>query len=122
VRVRSTTTRVIALVASVGVVALAVLLLRSDPDPYVVTAIDYHFHDAHPTFPITPGRDLVVKNAGRNRHNVTIPALGFSNDVAPGAQRTIEDIASSLAPGRYELYCALHVDRGMQGVIVIAAG
>ncbi|MGH2635225.1 MAG: cupredoxin domain-containing protein [Actinomycetota bacterium] len=120
--VRSTTTRVIVLVAALGLlVVLAARLLWSDPEPYVVTAIDYHFHDAHPTLPITPGRDLVVNNAGRNRHNVTIPALGFSNDVAPGARRTIEDIASRLTPGRYQLYCALHLDRGMKGVIVIAA-
>ena len=31
---------------------LAAALLVSEPAPYVVTAIDYHFHDAHPTFPI----------------------------------------------------------------------
>jgi hypothetical protein len=102
--------------------ALGLLLAGEEQSPYVVTAIDYHFHDAHPTFPIERGRDLVVKNQGRNLHNVTIPALGFSRDVRPGASLTIAEIADRLAPGRYELFCRLHRDRGMTGVIVIAAG
>ena len=111
----------LALVALVAVV-LSGVVLRERPRPYVVTAIDYHFHDAHPTFPIAPGRDLVVKNAGRNVHNVTIDALGISSDVAPGHQLTIEDIAGRLAPGRYTMFCKYHQDRGMSGVIVIADG
>lgn len=94
----------------------------ADPDgPYVVSAIDYHFHDAHPTFPIGPDRDLVVKNVGRNLHNVTIPALGYSQDVRPGQELTIVDVAERLgAPGRYRFFCRFHRDRGMKGLIVIA--
>ena len=103
----------------VSLVASAVLL-TNDPAPYVVTAIDYHFHDAHPTFPIEEGRDLVVKNEGRNVHNVTIPALGFSMDVQPGERLTVGDITLRMDPGRYALICRYHEDRGMTGTIVIA--
>lgn len=91
-----------------------------DPDRYAITAIDYHFHDAHPTEPLEPGRILVVTNQGRNLHNVTIPALSLSTNVRPGRELVIGDVAASLAPGRYPLTCRLHADRGMNGVIVIA--
>jgi plastocyanin len=119
--VRSPAARAVLLLVALAAVAVPALVLRADPRPYVITAIDYHFHDAHPTFPIAPGRDLVVKNVGRNRHNVTIPALGFERNVAPDGQITIEDIGSRLGPGRYELICRIHLDRGMTGVIVISA-
>jgi plastocyanin len=109
-------------VAAVALVA-ALVLGGEEPQPYTITAIDYHFHDAHPTFPIGPGRDLVVKNAGRNVHNVTIPALDFSQDVAPGDRIVIPDVASRFgAPGRYTLICLIHQDRGMNGTLVIAEG
>jgi hypothetical protein len=113
---------VLAVVVTVGGLVLA---LGDGGDagpegPYVVTAIDYHFHDAHPTLPIRSGRDLVVKNAGRNVHNVTIPALGYSEDVQPGRQLTISDVAAKFgAAGRYPFVCLYHRDRAMRGVIVI---
>jgi len=119
--VRSPAARAMGLAVAVLAVVASAIVLRAEPRPYVVTAIDYHFHDAHPTFPIAPGRDLVVKNVGRNRHNVSIPALAFDRDVAPGGQVVVEDIGSRLGPGRYELICRIHLDRGMTGVIVIAA-
>jgi len=112
------------IVVAVAVLSLVLVstLMGSEPRPYVVTAIDYHFHDAHPTLPIGPGRDLVVSNQGRNLHNVTIPALGFSEDVRPGDRLTIRSIADRLAPGRYQLYCRIHLESfGMKGMIVIAA-
>lgn len=118
----SSPARLAALAVALGALVLAALLAGSVPRPYVVTAIDYHFHDAHPTLPIGPGRDLVVKNAGRTLHNVTIPALGYSKDVRPGAQVTIPSIADRLAPGSYQLYCRIHLEAfGMKGVIVISA-
>jgi hypothetical protein len=49
--------------------------------PYVVTAIDYHFHDAHPSLPIRLGQAVQFSNQGRNPHNVTIegpPTIGRS--------------------------------------------
>jgi plastocyanin len=114
--------------AAVLVVAVAAALLvglwrRDAAPPYVITAIDYHFHDAHPTFPIAPGRDLVVKNAGRNLHNVTIPALDLSRDVRPGGELVIADVATAFpGPGEYAMVCLLHQDRGMSGTIVVASG
>ncbi len=118
----SSPARLAVLAVAFGSLVLAALLAGSVPRPYVVTAIDYHFHDAHPTLPIGPGRDLVVKNAGRTLHNVTIPALGYSQDVRPGAQVTIPSIAEQLAPGSYQLYCRIHLEAfGMKGVIVISA-
>lgn len=119
---RSPAARAVLLVLAVAAVVIPAVILRAEPRSYVITAIDYHFHDAHPTFPIAPGRDLVVKNVGRNRHNVSIPALDYSQNVAPDGQLTIEDIGSRLGPGRYELICRIHLDRGMTGVIVIGAG
>ena len=43
-----------------AVAVVALVLASAFPDgseerPYVVTAIDYHFHDAHPTLPIARG-------------------------------------------------------------------
>jgi plastocyanin len=109
------------LVALVTVV-LSAVVLRVEPEPYVVTAIDYHFHDAHPTRPLVPGQDFVVENQGRTLHNVTIPALVFSKEVQPGERITIGSIADRLGPGRYQLYCRIHLEAfGMKGVIVIAA-
>jgi plastocyanin len=119
--VRSPALRLLALGAALSGLALGLLLAGEEQSPYVITAIDYHFHDAHPTFPIGPGRDLVIKNAGRNRHNVTISALDYSMDVAPDGQLVIEDAASRFGrPGRYPFVCLFHEDRGMSGTIVIA--
>jgi plastocyanin len=121
--VRSPALRLLALGAAMSGLALGLLLAGEEEPPYVVTAIDYHFHDAHPTFPIGPGRDLVIKNAGRNRHNVTIAALDYSMDVAPEGQLVIEDVAARFGrAGRYPFVCLIHEDRGMSGTIVIADG
>ena len=119
---RSSSTRLLALAVAVVALVLASAFLVDEDRPYVVTAIDYHFHDAHPTLPISPGRDLIVRNQGRNLHNVTIPALGISRDVRPGEHVVIGAIADRLAPGRYELFCRFHLKAfGMKGVIVIAS-
>jgi hypothetical protein len=108
--------------AAVACLVLVAVLMGSEPGAYVVTAIDYHFHDAHPTLPIGPERDLIVRNQGRNVHNVTIPALGFSRDVPPGGEVVIHSIGDRLEPGRYELFCQIHLAAfGMRGVIVISA-
>ena len=116
---RTPAARIVLLVVAVSVLVLSAALLRAEPIPYVVTAIDYHFHDAHPTAPIAPGRAFVVTNEGRNVHNVTIPALDIDTDVPPGGEFTVDDIAGRLAPGRYELFCRFHEDSGMTGVILI---
>jgi hypothetical protein len=118
--VRSSAGRLALLAGTTIALVLVAVLMGTPPRPYVVTAIDYHFHDAHPTLPIGSGRDLIVKNQGRNVHNVTIPALDYSRNVRPGDQLEIDDIADALAPGRYVMFCSIHRDRGMSGVIVIA--
>jgi len=118
----SSPARIVLFALAVVALVLASAFLQEEERPYVVTAIDYHFHDAHPTLPIGPGRDLIVRNQGRNVHNVTIPALGISRDVHPGGQVVVGSIADRLAPGRYELFCQIHLAAfGMKGVIVIAS-
>ena len=47
--------RAVAFVAAIVVIVVSGVLGRDGPAPYVITAIDYHFHDAHPSFPIAPG-------------------------------------------------------------------
>jgi hypothetical protein len=96
---------------------------RGSPTPegaYVVTAIDYHFHDAHPSLPISLERAIQFTNQGRNPHNITIEGTEFDEMVRPGKRLTIDPIGSLLpAPGRYAFVCKLHADRGMSGVLVL---
>ena len=102
-------------------VGLAVvgILVESAP-PYVVSVIDYHFHDAHPTPPLSNDRTLIFRSQALNAHNVTIPAAGFSENVRPGNEIVVERIGELLGgPGEYRFYCKFHVDRGMTGTIVI---
>jgi hypothetical protein len=88
--------------------------------PYVVTAIDYHFHDAHPSLPIRLDRAVQFSNQGRNRHNVTIEGTDYDRTLAPGQRITIDPIRSVLgSPGRYAFVCRLHADRGMSGVLIL---
>ncbi len=89
--------------------------------PYGITAINYHFHDAHPTRPLSPDRAVLWHNDGSVLHNVTILALGFSKDLPVGATITITKLGRKLGePGRYRFYCAYHLSLGMKGTIVIA--
>jgi hypothetical protein len=89
--------------------------------PYVVTAIDYHFHDAHPSLPIVLDRAVQFSNQGRNPHNVTIEGTGYDRIVRPGQRITIDPIGSLLSEGRYPFVCRFHADRGMSGVLVVVA-
>ena len=88
--------------------------------PYVVTAIDYHFHDAHPSLPIPLDRAVQFSNQGRNRHNVTIEGTDYDRTFGPGKRITVDPIRSLLAePGQYSFFCKLHADRGMSGVLIL---
>lgn len=100
-----------------------VSVLPDDPSrPYVVTAIDYHFHDAHPTRPLAPRRTLIFRSQGAVRHNVTIPSIGFSKDLPPGGQVVIRNVGRLLGgPGRYSFFCAYHVAQEMRGMILISS-
>ena len=90
------------------------------PRPYVVTAIDYHFHDAHPSLPIVRDRPVVFKNVGRNPHQVTIPELGYARELPVGEELQLESVAAlGGGAGRYPFFCSYHRDREMTGVLVI---
>jgi plastocyanin len=109
-----------------AVLALVALLASCSGEPaghqkpYVVTAIDYHFHDAHPSLPIRLDRAVQFSNQGRNRHNVTIEGTAYDRTVASGRRITIDPIGSLLdGPGRYPFVCRFHADRGMSGVLVV---
>ena len=88
----------------------------TSPGPYVVTAIDYHFHDAHPSLPIATDRPVVFNNVGRNPHNVTIPRIGFAAELPVDGRLEVEPISE---PGRYAFFCSYHRDRKMTGVLVV---
>jgi hypothetical protein len=90
--------------------------------PYVVTAIDYHFHDAHPSQPIPLDRPLQFSNQGRNVHNVTIPGTGVDRTIQPGERIAFDPIGSLFEePGRYAFFCEFHRDRAMSGTLVVAS-
>jgi Cupredoxin-like domain len=93
----------------------------SPTGPYVVTAIDYHFHDAHPSLPIAMDRTVEINNQGSNIHNVTFEGLDYSETVRPGRRLAIDPAELFGTPGRYPFVCRFHVDRGMTGVLVIVA-
>jgi hypothetical protein len=102
------------------------IVIRDEQDPghgrgaYFITAIDYHFHDAHPTVPLSADRILVVDNQGSALHNVTIPGTTYTHDVKPGHSLYIGRIGNLFTkPGRYPFFCRYHVDRGMKGLIVV---
>jgi hypothetical protein len=100
------------------------LPLKIQPDdpslPYGITAIDYHFHDAHPTRPLGMTRTVVVTNEGSVVHNVTIPGTNIDKNLKPGQRLVIPDIGRKLGgPGYYPFFCDLHIPQGMAGVIVI---
>jgi hypothetical protein len=95
-------------------------ILQDPSRPYVVTAVDNHFHDAHPSEPLALDRSLVFKNAGRNLHNVTIAGTTLTRDLEPGGSLTIPSLGSLVdAPGRYRLICKYHADVGMSGDLVV---
>ena len=95
--------------------------ILQDPNrPYVVTAVDNHFHDAHPSEPIALDRRLVFKNEGRNLHNVTISGTTLSQDIVPGERFSVVQIGSLVdGPGRFRLICKYHADVGMSGDLVV---
>jgi hypothetical protein len=95
--------------------------LPDDPNrPYVVTAIDYHFHDAHPSRLLSPDRVVVISNQGSNVHNVTFEGTSFTRDIQPGERLSLGLIGDLLdEPGRHRFTCKYHLDRGMRGVLLV---
>jgi plastocyanin len=85
-----------------------------------VTAVDDHFHDAHPSGPIHIGNALVFHNEGSNLHNVTIEGTTYSHDLPVDGTLRIDPASDVFpGPGTYRLICKYHVDRGMKGRLVI---
>ncbi len=99
-----------------------ILRLVDDPTkPYGVTAIDYHFHDAHPTLPLSPDRTIVVTNEGRVRHNVSIPGTNFTKDIEPGDRIVLRDVGELFGgPGTHVFICRYHASLGMRGTVIVA--
>lgn len=61
--------------------------------------------------------NLVVRNDGRTRHDLTIPALGLHLVVDPG--QTVTAGLRELPRGTYEFHCGVfgHKDAGMRGKV-----
>jgi hypothetical protein len=97
-------------------------VLPDDPSmPYGIVAIDYHFHDAHPSASIAPDRTVTWRNDGSVVHNVTFAQIGFSRDFAPGESFEIRRLGDKLGgPGTYTFFCRFHDNLGMRGTIIIA--
>jgi hypothetical protein len=95
-------------------------VLQDPSRPYVVTAVDNHFHDAHPSEPIALDRALVFKNEGRNLHNVTVEGTALTRDIAPGERFSVRMMGSLVdGAGRYRLICKYHADLGMTGDLIV---
>jgi hypothetical protein len=110
--------------AARGLTSHAPLPILTEPDnpnqPYGIVAIEYHFHDAHPSLPLAPTRSVTWTNEGTLTHNVSIPQIGFSRDFTPGQTITIKDLGKELGgPGVYQFFCRFHEQLGMIGTLVI---
>lgn len=115
------------------VIALAVGCAQDEPEagptplpddttgPYVSVAVDNHFHDIHPedAKTIAADRAFVIRNEGRNLHNVTIPGTEINEDVRPGRSLEFDPVGEHLQPGTYEIICKYHDYVGMTGQIII---
>ena len=86
-----------------------------------VTAVDYKFELAETTFE-SGARTFVMKNDGKDQHNLTVEGPGIDNaateTVGPGETSEVE---VDLEAGRYELYCSVpgHKDQGMDLEITV---
>jgi hypothetical protein len=94
--------------------------------PYVVVAVDNHFHDIHPVDDpsIRAQREFVVKNEGFNLHNFSVVGTNISINLKPGDVLRWRPLGAHLPPGTYHVFCKFHVDQGMRGVFTVtnAAG
>ena len=95
---------------------------NSQHGPYVVVAVDNHFHDIHPTDPptITANRPFEVKNEGFNLHNFTVIGTPISIDIPPGGHFGWSHIGDHLKPGTYQVVCTYHAYLGMIGLFTVA--
>ena len=89
--------------------------------PYVSVAVDNHFHDIHREDHkmIAADRAFIVRNEGRNLHNVTIAGTDINRDVRPGKEFVLDPVGEFLEPGTYPIICKYHDSVGMNGEITI---
>jgi hypothetical protein len=95
---------------------------NSQHGPYVVVAVDNHFHDIHPTDPptIAANRPFEVKNEGYNLHNFSVIGTHISIDIPPGGHFRWSHIGTHLKPGTYQVVCTYHAYLGMVGLFTVA--
>ncbi|SRR5438128_2172961 len=89
--------------------------------PFVVVAVDNHFHDIHPVdrTRINENRAFFVKNEGQNLHNFTVVGTKISIDIRPGHQFAWARIGDHLKPGVYHVICIYHAYLHMTGLFVV---
>jgi hypothetical protein len=94
----------------------------STTGPYVVVAVDDHFHDIHPSDPptIQRNRPFEVKNEGFNLHNFSVVGTNISIDIAPGHEFRWAHIGARLKPGFYTVVCKYHASVGMTGNFTVS--
>ena len=95
---------------------------NSQTGPYVVVAVDNHFHDIHPSDPpiIAANRPFEVKNEGSNLHNFSVVGTHISVDIQPGKDMGWSRIGAHLKPGTYQVVCTYHAYLGMVGLFTVA--
>jgi len=90
--------------------------LQPTTGPFVVVAVDNHFHDIHyeERNLIGADRPSEVKNEGRNLHNFTVVGTDISIDIRPGKEFVWPRLGDMLEPGDYVVVCKYHtyVDMG----------
>jgi hypothetical protein len=89
--------------------------------PYVSVAVDNHFHDVHPVDhrEMDTDRPFVVRNEGKNLHNVSFGGTKITEDIKPGESFEIDPASKLGALGTYKFFCKYHVDQGMRGEITL---
>ncbi len=99
------------------------VIWRPEPShgPYVVVAVDDHFHDIHPVDDpkIAAHRPFVVKNEGFDLHNFTVIGTKISVDLKPNAVLWWRHLGNHLPPGTYHVICKYHVKQGMRGTFTV---
>jgi hypothetical protein len=85
--------------------------------PFVVVAVDNHFHDIHyaERIDIAEDRPFEVRNEGRNLHNFTVVGTNITIDIRPGHDFIWPRLGDVLKPGNYQVVCTYHAYVGMGG-------
>ena len=94
----------------------------SETEPITIVTIEareFGFSPAAVTIPASGAARIVVKDAGRIVHNLTIDALGVQVVVPPGGSSEVTLV--DLEPGTYQFYCSIsgHKEAGMVGTITV---